>query len=428
MRVILAGAGTVALVVAASVSPGAARATWSPARSFDAAGHQGARIAVNGRGDAVVVWTGRAPARLRVTLLPAGGRPSTRTLATAPEGDIRVVLDRRGGATAAWHDDGALFAAHGSLTGRWSAPQRIVAAGTSGAELAVSPDRRVLLAWTNVTGLGPGSTGVAWRRPGRPFSGAATLRRPAPGLMPGEAPQSDNGAIFDGRGRAYLWGTCDGVVRTAEPGSRRLALVQATPGRTLGFSFSVTGTGTGRGLASWIDSRCATDPAAGSAPGPVRMRPIRDGAFGPPVTLGAGVADPASFLGSGTTAIALAGDGSLVTAWASSSPTPVVMAVDGAGRPGAVTPASGGRLPYAADAGGNVLWTAPYVGFVARPRGGVEEPFDHGGPDHAGMGATAAAAPHDRGFGLVWDPDLRTGPDQRATSPAKRLSVSFWTP
>jgi hypothetical protein len=36
--------------------------------------------------------------------------------------------------------------------------------------------------------------------------------------------------------------------------------------------------------------------------------------------------------------------------------------------------------------------------------------------------------PNVRGIGVVWDPDLRTGADNRVTSPAKRLSVSLWHP
>jgi hypothetical protein len=312
------------------------------------------------------------------------------------------------------------------MGGRWSAVQRLAGRDAADPRLAVAPDRRVVLVWTTLAATGPGSTGAAWRSQGQPFADLTTMTRPAPGLMPGEAPQSDNGALFDARGRAYLWSSCDGVVRMAEPGSRRLALLQVAPRHVLGFTVSVTASG--RGLASWVDSACATDPVAGSRPGPLRMRLLRDGAFGPATTLIGGLADPASFLAWGTSAIALAGDGSLFTAWRGSANGPVVIRVGADGTPGAVTPTTDGRVPQLADAGGNLLLTMPYAGVVVRPRTGADEPFDKGGPENTGMGASPAVVPHGRGFAVVWDPDLRTGADNRVVSPKRRLSVSFWRP
>ena len=415
-----------AAAVVALVGPAVAEAAWSPARTLDAARNRGGELAVNGRGDAVVLWESRSPARLRVTLLPAHRGSSTHTLSRDATGT--VALDERGRATAAWIVDNRLYAAHGSVTGRWSAPQLIARGFPVGPLLAVSPRGRVLLVWTDVSGLG--STGVAWRVPGHRFSSRKTLHRPAPGLMPGEAPQSDVGATFDALDRAYVWGTCDGVVRVTRPHSRHLKLVRLTSGTAVGVSLAVTGSG--RGLASWVDSKCSSDPAAGSLPGPVRVRALRSGTFGPPVTLTTGPQQSTPLITSSAThAIALAGDGNLVTTWEMNPPSPhqVTVSLDARGALGAVTPITGARIPFAADARGNLGLTAPFVGFVVRPRRGAEEPFDKGGsgPNAPAIGAGAAVAANGQGFGVIWDPDL-TFSDHVAVSPATRLSVSLWRP
>jgi hypothetical protein len=429
MRAVLTG--FVAAVGATLAAQAPAQAAWSPARTFDAPRHDGGELAVNGRGDAIVLWTSRSPARLHVTLLPAHGRAVTRVLSRRAARFTTVVLDERGGGTVAWTVDDRLYAAHGSVSGRWSAPQLIAPRDAFGPALAVSPDRRVLLAWTNTSATGPGSTGVAWRIPPHRFIRRTSLRRPAPRLVPGEAPQSDVGATFDARGRAYVWGSCDGVIRVARPRSRRLDRVEVAPGPVLGLSLSATGGGSG--LASWVDSRCTSDPAAGSEPGPVLVRALGSGTFGPPVTLTIGPMQSTALVAWSTQVIALAGDGSLVTAWATtpSSPQQVAVSLDAQGRLSAVTALTDGRVPRAADAGGNLILSAPYVGFAVRPRsGGPDEPFDKGGsgPDAAAIGASAAVAANGRGFGALWDPDLTFGPDHRAVTPAKRLSVSRWTP
>jgi hypothetical protein len=417
MRALLIG--FITAVVAASLAAAPTHASWSPARTFDAPGLGGGRLAINGRGDAVVVWTSRSPARLHASLLPARGRRGTRVLSRRAGSFHTVALDERGGVTVAWTVDDQLYAAYGSTSGRWATPQLIARRDAFGPQLAVSPDRRVLLVWTNVSALGPGSTGIAWRTPGHRFAGRETLRRPAPVLMPGEAPQSDVGAAFDARGRAYVWGTCDGTVRVAPSHSRRLRVVRVSSGRALGLSLSVTGNG--NGVVSWIDSRCTSDPAAGSEPGPLRVRALRTGTFGPPVT--------AALVGRSTSAIALAGDGSLVTAW-SDVPDQVVLNLDERGALRALTPITDGRIPFAADAFGNLIYSAPYVGFVVRPRAGVDEPFDKGGVGATApaIGASATAATNGRGFGVLWDPDLTFGSDHMAVTPANRFSVSLWRP
>jgi hypothetical protein len=392
------------MVVALAV-PAPAAAAWSHAGTFAARNQGGGQVAVNGRGDVAVMWQSRRPARLRVTLLPFRGRAVTRVIAARPGGYGTIALDERGGATAAWTDGTRLYAAHGSVTVHWSAP-RLIARNAFGPVLAVSRQRRVLLAWTNLSKYGPGSTGVAWRTPGTAFSKPVTLTRPAPTLMPGEAPQSDVGATFDAAGRAYLWGTCDGVVRVAASGSRKLGLVSVVPGRALGFSFSIARDG--HGLASWVDSRCTSDAAAGAEPGPLRVRMFSAGAFAPSVTLGTG--------SSSTQAIALAGVGSLVSGWAFTDR--MLWSFDAQGALQSTQAITETNLPLAADAGGDLLVTAPAGGLTVHTSDGRADALGHGG--------TAAAASSGRGFAVVRDPDVTFGADHRAHSPRVRLSVSLW--
>jgi hypothetical protein len=147
--------------------------------------------------------------RLRATLLRADGRRTTRTLPAPPGArDVVVTLDGRDAATAAWTTRGRLYAATASASGRFSRPQLITRRRRAVLPtLAVARDRRVLLVWTVDTATGAGGrTGIAWRRPGHRFSRALLLRHPAPRLMAGELPQSDNGAAFDACGRpATAW-------------------------------------------------------------------------------------------------------------------------------------------------------------------------------------------------------------------------------
>ena len=220
------------LVAAALVVPATAHAGWSGPITFPAvrAHDTGSQLAINARGDALVLWRSRKPARVRATLLRANGTRRTDTLPVPPDAvDAVVALDSRGAATVAWAARGRLYAAGSSTTGRWSRSQVIARRYAVLPTLAVAPDRRVLLVWTVDSPTGEGRTGIAWRSPGHRFSRAQFRRRPAPGLMPGESPQSRNGAAFDGRGRAYVWTTCDGVVGITSP--HRGSALPATAGR-----------------------------------------------------------------------------------------------------------------------------------------------------------------------------------------------------
>jgi hypothetical protein len=59
---------------------------------------------------------------------------------------------------------------------------------------------------------------------------------------------------------------------------------------------------------------------------------------------------------------------------------------------------------------------------VRRPDG-TQEPLVPGS-----IGAHGAATPDAAGFGALTDPDLTTRPDHHVTSPAVRLSLSWWRP
>lgn len=411
---------TATAVVLAGAVIGAAQASaagWSAARSFSAprAPASGQVLALDGRGSAAVLWTSRSPARLRLTGLPGGRATATRTLGGAPTGQTALVLDRFGEATAAWVRSGRLYAAHGALTaGAWRAPQRLAASAAADPVLAVASDGDVLLAWTSTR---TGRISVARRSRGHGFGASLTLRRPRAVLL-GGTPAGRTGVAFDPRRRAWLWNSCDGAVRVTGPDARRFALVQAAPSRVVGLSLSVT-SGTTEGRIAWADGRCATDPAAGPTPGPLAMRAFSGPRLGPVQALMGADGRPLSGYGARAVGPALVE--------AAVAPTALLITLDGYDVQTGVTALTGSQRPLAADARVDVLWTAPYVGLVVRPPSGPEQPFDADRTD-AAMGVSPAFAPNGEGFGAVWDPDMRVGSDQRATSPARRLSVSLWTP
>jgi hypothetical protein len=296
----------------------------------------------------------------------------------------------------------------------------------------VAPDRRVLLVWTIDTPTGAGGrTGVAWRSPGRRFSHVRLLRRPAPGLMPGESPQSDNGAAFDARGRAYVWTTCDGVVGITRPREHTLRRVRLTSG-TAALSLAVARSG--RGIASWVPTRCTSDATAGTPPGVLHASVLRGGAFGAPAVLTGQDGQP--LLTARSTAFAPVGTGSLVTLFSDRGALPHILQItlDGDGRQTGVARSDIASQPLAADAAGDLLVSTPYAGVTVRRPDGTEDPFPTSPPAALGapgpIGANWAATPDAAGFGVLFDPDLTTlpGDPHRVTSPSTRLSLSFWRP
>ena len=410
-----------ALIVAAALAvPATAHAGWSKPVTFPAvrARDTGAQLAINARGNAVALWMSRRPMRLRSTLVHANGTRATHTLPTPPGVvGVVVVLDGRGAATAAWTSRGRLYAAGASSAGRWSKPQLIARRHAAVPALAVAQDRRVLLVWTVNTPTGArGRTGVAWRDHGHRFSHMQLLSRPAPGLMPGEAPQSDNGAAFDARGRAYLWTTCDGVVGITRPHARRFRLVHVTSGTAaLGFAVGRSG----RGVASWVPTRCTSDAAAGTPPGVLHASVLHDGAFSSAVVVAGPDGQPV--LTSGSAAFAPVGTGSLVSLWSDGDILEV--ALDRDGRQTSIARTGPQSMPLAADAAGNLLVSAPYIGVTVRRPDGTEDPFVPGS-----IGTSWAVTRDAAGFSVLFDPDLTTPPSHHVSSPATRLSLSFWTP
>ena len=333
----------------------------------------GAQLAINARGDALAVWTSRKPMRLRATLLRANGTRTTHTLPTpAKATDLVVALDHRGAATAAWTARGRLYAAGASSAGRWSRPRLIARRYAVQPTLAVARDRRVLLVWTVNTPTGAGGrTGIAWRSPGHRFSHTQLLRHPAPGLMPGRSTQSNNGAAFDARGRAYVWTTCDSVVGISSQHTRKLRLVYLTAGPA---ALSLTVARSGRGIASWVPTRCTGDPAAGTPPGVLHTSVLRDGAFSSPVVVRDSDGQP--LLASGSTAFAPVGTGSLVALWSGSDILQITLDRDG--HQTALARTGTQSMPLATDFTGNLLVSAPFIGVTVRRLDGTQDPFRPG--------------------------------------------------
>jgi hypothetical protein len=232
--------------------------------------------------------------------------------------------------------------------------------------------------------------------------------------MPGEGPQSDNGAAFDRRGRAYVWTTCDGAVGITGPHSRTFRLARVAPGPA---ALSLAVSRSGVGVASWVATECTSDPSAGTTPGVLHASLLRDGAFGAPTTLTR--ADGQPLVSTASRTFWPVGAGGLITTQLESDIAQV--ALDRDGRQVLVTRTGMPSMPLANDAAGNLLVSAPNVGVTVRRPDGSEEPFVPGS-----LGPTWATTPDAPGFGVLFDPDLTTGSDQRAGSPARRLSVSFW--
>jgi hypothetical protein len=175
----------------------------------------------------------------------------------------------------------------------------------------------------------------------------------------------------------------------------------------------------GRGIASWVPTKCTGDPAAGTPPGVLHASALQGGAFGPPAVV-TGL-DGQPLVTSASTALSPVGTGSLVTSW--SGGDLLQIAFDRDGRQSAVARTVVASMPLATDAVGDLLVSAPYIGATVRRPDGTEEPFVPGS-----IGVQWAATPDAAGFGVVFDPDLTTLPDHHVTSPATRLSLSFWRP
>jgi hypothetical protein len=141
-----------------------------------------------------------------------------------------------------------------------------------------------------------------------------------------------------------------------------------TPGAA---SLSLAVARSGRGTASWVATSCTGDPAAGTPPGVLHASALRDGAFRSPVVLTGQAGQP--LMTSRSTALSPVGAGSLVTLTSGSDPLQVTLDRDG--RQTSVAPTSVASMPLAADAAGNLLVSAPFIGVTVRRPDSTEDPF-----------------------------------------------------
>ena len=130
------------------------------------------RVAVNDRGDAVVLWA-KAARGVQLVTRRAGGRFGIgQTLAARRPLPAGVVLDADGGAVAAWTASGGVFVTERRAHRRFGAPRRLNASGPGGVgtTLARGAGGTVVVAWRTRD-----STVAAVRDPRGSFGPAQTL-------------------------------------------------------------------------------------------------------------------------------------------------------------------------------------------------------------------------------------------------------------
>ncbi|TML09445.1 MAG: hypothetical protein E6G41_00085 [Actinobacteria bacterium] len=209
----------------------AANTRWGAPRTVGASEHfidAELRLATNRRGDAVLAWRG-VSARGH-DLLQAAFRPARRRFGDPhPLGeagfDLQVAIAGRGVAYAAWTHlsppsflkSSVRLAARGRRT--WSRPATVAAGDAGGPQLALAPQRHVLIAWREAEqGIGATRTGLA-----------AVTERSADGRLAPPRVLADNET---GCGRAP-WRAAGGVGGRRRPG-RRAGSGCALLGRRLG--------------------------------------------------------------------------------------------------------------------------------------------------------------------------------------------------
>jgi hypothetical protein len=398
----------VALAALAFAAP--AWAGWSAPATIPGSGTSYVQaVAVNGRGDAAVVWSTTKP--LYLTTRTASGRLTTRRLSTLP-GEGTVAIDARGEVTAAWVTSKGVLARFGSLTGRW-APSRRLGSSAGEPRLAVATDGTVLLVWIHRFRGDVGGVfdqQLAWRTRGHRFGHAQTFTRPHPHLLESD-PIYGAVPLFDAGGAAYLSARCDSIVRIAKPHSHRFSRPVALTSRPAG-NISLAVSASGQGIASWGNGACSGVAGDGTFT-PAFARVLRGGAFGPilevlPAIPFSDVQPTAVALPDGAGSVTVRDDGVRVLT--------IPFAADG-------TPGSAQQnhdiAPVAADGGGDVVITRePLIGpplVVVRPAGGAA---DQPAPSPAGTVATAA--PVGRGVALAWNTNPLTGQGL--------LQLSVWRP
>lgn len=132
------------------------------------------RLATNARGDAVLGWRGVGGTGATNVLLRAASRPARGTFGRARSlgeagVDLQLLLDDRGVAYAAWtylsppsYLESSVRLATRTPAGSWSPAVTVDAVKAGGPQLALTADRRLVIAWRAAQqGLGATRTGLA---------------------------------------------------------------------------------------------------------------------------------------------------------------------------------------------------------------------------------------------------------------------------
>jgi hypothetical protein len=222
-------------------------------------------FATDARGDVALAWLnvqkgGRPPnwwydSSVQVALAGPTGPIVTHTVWQRTHSlvaSVTVALDARGEPTVAWIDAPSpsngphtVRALHRSPTGRWSAAQTVghsIAFFYAEPELAVAPDREVLLTWNAGSAVG---VEEAWRAAGHAFGAASSVSRSKGAAILDPTP------VFDPSGAAHVYGTveCDGresrgVMLSTAAHSHHFGapvVVAPAPAENLVVSFSAPG-------------------------------------------------------------------------------------------------------------------------------------------------------------------------------------------
>lgn len=208
VRAAMDQAGNVLVVssLGTSVSRSSASKSWSvPMPIAETAGTGSLALAMNARGDAVVVWVTGDSRSLFVESMyrPAGGRWTTPEVLSRRNEDVlypSVVIDEAGNALAAWTEEPAQFnrstwtAYRRASRGRWEPEVALDASGQL-PMLAVNAGGNVVVVWSETPWTGPGMRASLW---------PATLGAWTPTQRLGEVGLGGYGAGVDSHGHALV--------------------------------------------------------------------------------------------------------------------------------------------------------------------------------------------------------------------------------
>lgn len=371
-----------ALLVAATaiwlMAASAALAAWSTPRLLR--GPVPSYLVLNGpaasatdaRGDVALIWrvdkqAGRAPhwwydASVLVAFAGPSGPLVSHTIwrhSHSYIASVTVALDAHGELTVAWIEEPSqsrgpitVRARHRSPAVRWSATQTVGYSSTAfsyaNPELAVAPNREVLLTWNAGSSVG---MRAAWRTPGHGFGPPTRVTHSRQTAIVDPTP------VIDSSGAAHIYGTiaCGsstsrGVMLSTAPHGHRFhapVIVAPAPAENLLVSFAARG----QALAAWERAPCSTlEPGPGSP----YARVIHKGVFTPPVALDSGT--------STSRAVPVAnesGGGSIAwMGWSFTSAPTASLLMAGVDASGQLSPPAGpanSLAPVARDATGDLI-------------------------------------------------------------------------